>query len=340
MEFYTPIPRETADSLGMAIVLSSSTPLLLLDADLMVKAASGSFCRSFGLDPETVLGVELLALGKGEWNVRQLRSLLKATMAGDAAIDAYEFDLIREGREACRLVINAHRLEYGDVDAVRLIVAVSDITAACQVEQLKDELIREKHVLLQELQHRVANSLQIIASVLIQSARKVQSEEARLHLNNAHHRVMSIATLQRQLATTAHGELALRPYLNDLCSSIGASMIADPERLTLSATIDDSVTSPEVSVSLGLIVTELVINALKHAFPDRIKKGKIAVDYTSTGLAWSLGVSDDGVGMSANEGKSKPGLGTGIVDALSKQLGAKVTVSDAKPGTKVRVTHA
>ena len=65
MELFTPIPHESANSLGVAIVLSSSTPLLLLDAEMVVQAASGSFCSCFGLDSATVIGTRLLDLGKG-----------------------------------------------------------------------------------------------------------------------------------------------------------------------------------------------------------------------------------------------------------------------------------
>ena len=77
--------------------------------------------------------------------------------------------------------------------------------------QKNDALVREKQVLLQELNHRVANSLQIIASILMQRVNKTQSEEARTHLRDAHHRVMSVATLQRLLASSATGDVALRP---------------------------------------------------------------------------------------------------------------------------------
>lgn len=248
-------------------------------------------------------------------------------------------DLVRLGLPVRSLVLNAHRLEYLGSDDVCVALAVSDVTEVRLAEKLKDDVVREKQVLLQELQHRVANSLQIIASVLMQSARKVQSDEARNHLHDAHHRVMSIATLQRQLAATQAGEVALRSYFTDLCDSIGASMIYDHDLLTIKATVDDTVTSSEVSVSLGLIVTELVINALKHAFPDRSAAGTITVEYWSRPTGWRLAVEDNGIGMPGDEAAAKPGLGTGIVDALSKQLDATVTVSDTKPGTRVAIIH-
>lgn len=339
MEFFTPLQDKAANSLGMAIVLSSSTPLVLLDSNLIVEVASGSFCRTFSLDPDKVVGVALFDLGAGEWNVPQLRSLLAATLSGNADIDAYELDLAREGQETRRLCVNSHKLDDAGSVEVRLILGVSDITAIRRAERIKDDLVRDKHVLLQELQHRVANSLQIIASVLMQSARKVQSEEARTHLNDAHRRVMSIATLQKQLAASGQGEVVLRSYLTDLCNSIAASMIGDPARLSLTTTVDESVIDADVSVSLGLIVTELVINALKHAFPDSHQQGGITVDYRSEGSSWSLQVSDDGIGMSNDPAFSKPGLGTGIVDALSKQLGASVSITDRRPGTRISIAH-
>ena len=81
----------------MALVFSSQAPLLLLDDKLVVIAASDSFCRIFQIAPAAATGVVLSQLGAGEWNVPQLDSLLKATIAGDAAIKAYEMDLIRAG---------------------------------------------------------------------------------------------------------------------------------------------------------------------------------------------------------------------------------------------------
>jgi hypothetical protein len=90
------------------------------------------------------------------------------------------------------------------------------------------------------------------------------------------------------------------------------------------------VTDANVSVSLGLIVTELVINALKHAFPGH-RPGKIVVDYKSHGPNWTLSVSDNGIGMPSDTESSKPGLGTNIVEALAKRLEADVRIARADP---------
>jgi two-component sensor histidine kinase len=333
-----PIRPIIADSLAMALVASSDAPILLLDGALVIVAASASFSRAFQVDPATVAGASLFVLGKGEWDVPQLHSLLKATLSGAADVEACEMDLMRPGRGPRRLVITAHRLDYDDQTNVRLLLAVSDVTDARLAERLKDDLLREKAILFQELQHRVANSLQIIASVLMQTARRVSSTETRGYLYDAHSRVMSVAALQRQLAASSADEVELRTYFTELCESIGASMIQDHEKITLTVEADESLAIADVSVSLGLIVTELVINALKHAFPPGCG-GHISVAYATRGPDWTLSVSDDGVGMSTGAAPAKAGLGSSIVQALAKQVGATVHVGDAKPGTKVSIVH-
>ena len=333
-----PFLSEAADSLALAVITSSSSPVLLLDDMLTLIAASDTFCETFELDAADIARRPLAELGAGEWASPQLASLLKATAKGHADIASYEMDLDRDGQLGRCLVINARKLDYFDADNVRLLMSVADVTSARINDKLKDDLVREKTILLQELQHRVANSLQIIASVLMQGAKKVRSGQAKGHLRDARNRVMSIATMQRQLAASRLGNVVLRDYFTDLCSSIGASMISDHNQLSLTVSVDESVAHADDSVSLGLIVTELVINALKHAFP-RHRKGTIMVDYRADGTAWTLSVSDTGVGMSPDHATSKPGLGTGIVDALAKQLGASVTLASANPGTVVSIIH-
>lgn len=331
------LPPHVADKLALAILQSSNAPALLLDDVGMVVAASASFCSVFALAPEAVAGRSLSALAGGAWNVPQLQSLLAAARMPGGRIDAYEMELHGLGA-ARQLVINAQKLEYGDAEGVRVLLTIADVTAARISDRLKEDLLREKAVLLRELQHRVANSLQIIASVLLQSARRVQSDEARVHLRDAHQRVMSIATLQQQLATSRAGDVALRAYFTQLCASLGASMIHDHTRLSLEVRVDDSVVDADISVSLGLIVTELVINALKHAFPNA-RSGTIHVDYHALGPSWALSVTDDGVGTAESMAAAKPGLGTSIVEALARQLDASVETSDTAPGTMVSVQH-
>lgn len=324
--------------MALAVVGSSTAPLILLDGDFRVVAASASFFHAFQLARGETEGRTIFELRSGNWNVPQLRTLLKATAAGVAQIDAYEMDLMGDWTEPRRLVVNAHRLDYGNPEHVRILLSVTDVTDARLADKLKEDLLREKVVLLQEIQHRVANSLQIIASVILQSARRVQSEEARSHLKEAHSRIMSVATLQQQLAESRLGDVELLGYFTQLCESIGASMIRDPGHLSLEVDVDASAVPADASVSLGLAVTELVINALKHAFPSA-QPGRIVVGYHADGPNWTLSVTDNGVGMPKDAPSASPRLGTSIVAALASQLRARVQVADAHPGTAISLVH-
>uniref|UniRef100_UPI0031017352 sensor histidine kinase n=1 Tax=Neorhizobium sp. EC2-8 TaxID=3129230 RepID=UPI0031017352 len=310
----------------------------MLDGNLVILAGSKSFCGAFQIDPTAVNGNHMAGLGSGEWDIPQLDSLLRATANGFAEITNYELKLKRSDRPTRDLLVDAYKVENPDRSNIRILVSVADVTEARINEKLKDDLLREKAILLQELQHRVANSLQIIASVLMQSARRVQSEESRTHLYDAHNRVMSIATLQKQLASSVSDEVSLRPYLTDLCRSIGASMIQDRNLVSLEVQADETVVKPNISISIGLVVTELVINALKHAFPDQ-RHGRILVDYKADGSDWTLSVTDDGIGMADDEPKQKAGLGTNIVRALAAQLDAEIEVTNCTPGTRVSLSY-
>jgi len=110
-----------AESLTLALIASSDAPLVLLDGNLWVIAASTSFGSAFHIDVGTAPGVEVCNLGAGEWNLPPLRSLLNATAAGHAAIEAYEMDLNGPYRPLRRLVIKAEKLAYGDPGATRII---------------------------------------------------------------------------------------------------------------------------------------------------------------------------------------------------------------------------
>ena len=96
---------QSADSLALAMTTSSSTPLLLLDGDLSVIAASDTFCATFEIDVSQVVGRRFSELGAGEWNVPQIGALLGAIASGHVGMDAYEVDLAREGSGPFQVVI-------------------------------------------------------------------------------------------------------------------------------------------------------------------------------------------------------------------------------------------
>jgi PAS domain-containing protein len=166
-----PSPEDVALSLTLAVVTASPTPLLLLDGELTVIAASTSFCDVFGAPAAELAGRSLYDLDAGQWDSPQLRSLMAVTVDGDGTLDASDIDLKRPRWPVRHLVVQARRLVYLDLDQKRVLVAVSDVTDTRADAKLKDAALLESSIRLHEVRHRVANSLQIIASVLLQNAR-------------------------------------------------------------------------------------------------------------------------------------------------------------------------
>ena len=173
-------------------------------------------------------------------------------------------------------------------------------------------------------------------------ARVVQSEETQFHLKDAHRRVISVAAVQKQLhASGATGSVDIAPYLTRLCESLATSMIGDTRPILLKVVVEAGSASSREAESLGLIVTELVMNALKHAFHGDKTKGQITVTYSRAGTDWKLSIADNGAGKSDGVlAYEKSGLGTGIIKALSNQLDAQVETLSGPGGTTVSITHA
>jgi two-component sensor histidine kinase len=333
---------EDARALAQAIVDTVREPVLVFDKDLRVIAASRSFYSVFKVSPQDTQGRRLYELGDGQWDIPKLRLLLEKIIPEQGVMEDYEVEHEFPGIGHRTMRLNARQVFYEGGADTTILLGIEDVTGQRAAEREKEELLREKDVLLQEMQHRIANSLQIIASIILMKARAVQSEETRLHLQDAHSRVMSIAAVQEHLhASAAGGPVEVTPYLSKLCETLATSMIGDVRPISLKVCGDGGSATSRQAECLGLIVTELVVNALKHAFATDRSDGQIAVRYDAAGTNWKLSVTDNGVGRPDGVfAQAKTGLGTSIVKALAQQLGAQVeTLADPK-GTSVSITRA
>ena len=337
---FTVIPDTAA--LARAIVDTVRDPLLVLDNDLRIVAASRAFYQTFHLVDKDVHDRLIYEIDDGQWNIPELRTILEKIAKDHAAVDGYEVDrdFPRVGRRI--MLLNARKVFYKEGAHTTTLLAFEDITDRRAIEEKVQDLLREKDMLLQEMQHRVANSLQIIASILLMKARTVQSEETRLQLEDAHKRVLSVAAVQQHLDTAGRGgAIEVGNYLLRLCETLAQSMIGDSRPISLKVDADPGTVASHQAVSIGLIVTELVMNSLKHAFPKKKKDGAIVVSYKVADADWKLTISDNGAGtpdLSASQ--KKGGLGTSLVQSLAKQLGAQVDIVSDPHGRAVSITHA
>jgi two-component sensor histidine kinase len=340
---------EDARSLAQIVVETVREPLLVLDNTLTILVASNSFHKTFQISPKDTPGRPLFTLDKGGWDIPALHTLLERSLVDQTVVEGFlvEQEFPRIG--ARKFLLHARKVLGTDAGHALILLGFEDITDRRAIEHEKellqlrtDDLLVQKEVLLAEMQHRIVNSLQIIASILMLKARAVSSEETRQHLQDAHRRVMSVAAVQQHLHVSARADVIdVAPYLSKLCESLAESMIGESRPAKLTVTADEGYVASANAVSLGLIVTELVINALKYAFPDSGKEASVKVDYEVNGTDWKLSVSDNGIGRGADSAPpAKGGLGTSLVKALAQQLDAQVETVSGPGGMRVSITHA
>jgi chemotaxis protein methyltransferase CheR len=330
-----------ARALAQAIVDTVREPLLVLDSNLSVVAASRSFYVTFQLTRDAVEGFPVYRLGGGQWDIPELRTLLETILPERTVMEGYQVEHNFAATGHRIMLLNARTVFFESTADQMILLAMEDVTEWRAAERRTKDLLLQTEMLLQEMQHRVANSLQIIASILMLKAQRVVSEETRLHLRDAHQRVMSVAAVQHQLQASRHGDsIELGPYLHRLCETLAESMIADARPIKLKVNAEAGTALSADAVSIGLIVTELVINALKHAFVTETPGAEIVVAYDVNASGWRLSVSDNGTGKKAAIPGAKSGLGTSLIDALSHQLDARVTMESGTFGTRISVTHS
>ena len=333
---------EASNALAQAIVDTVREPLLVLNRELRVIVASRSFYGVFRVEPQHTQGRLLHELGNGQWDIPSLRIFLERVASEDGTIESYEVEHTFPDIGHRIMCLNGRKIaldaSYG---GGAILISIEDVTERRATQRERDELLRQKDMLLEEMQPRVSNSLQIIASILLMKARAVSSEETRAHLHDAHDRVLAVAAVQKQLHTSIGAEpIRLEIYLVQLCASLGGAMIPEEDNaVTITVQVSEARASSAVAVSLGLIITELVINALKHAFPAKKPGNAIRIAYDASDPDWTLTVADNGVGKTHLSLVDTGGLGTSIVNALATQLGAHVETDSSTVGTTVSIIH-
>ena len=185
---------QDAFALAHAIVDTVREPLVVLDDELRVVAASRSFYLTFKVNRSETQGKLLFELGNGAWDIPKLRLLLGKIIPERGEMEDYEVNHDFPDIGPRTMLLNARKVFYeAGSHANIILLGIEDVTGKRALEHEKDELLRQKDVLLDEIQHRVANSLQIIASIILLKAKSVDSEETKRHLQDAHSRVISVA---------------------------------------------------------------------------------------------------------------------------------------------------
>jgi len=223
-------------------------------------------------------------------------------------------------------------------------VRAVNLTLEERVERRTQELAlaRERaEVLLSEVNHRVANSLQLVAALVHMQSKTVTDELAKGALKETETRIQAISQIHKSLYTSSDvTSVALNDYLGVMLNNLGVAMRDDGYTARLTSVLDPVVLPTDESISLGVVATELVTNAFKYAYPAG-QSGDIRVTLRKLpeGRA-ELVVQDDGVGLGAAVRPGGTGLGSKIIAAMAAALKTNVEYINRTPGTAARLVFS
>jgi PAS domain S-box-containing protein len=220
---------------------------------------------------------------------------------------------------------------------------VSDITARKQASQEREGLIgqlegalAEKIVLLKEVHHRVKNNLAVIAGLLGMQADSLEDERARISLEESQQRVQSMALIHEYLYANEHlDRVNFGQYIEQLARELCVTYAVESDRIGIAVEAEEIEVSVHRAIPCGLILNELLSNALKYAFADG-RTGEIRVHFARVESGeLSLLCQDNGVGIPQNlDWQNAPSLGLKIVRILAKQIDGHLTLDRSAGGTR------
>jgi chemotaxis protein methyltransferase CheR len=311
--------------------------LLVLEPDLTVRFANRSFCDTFAVAREDTVGQKLYDLGDGQWDIPELRSLIETILPGGATIEGFEVDRIFPSLGRRVMMLNARQVRRPSNDADQILLAIEDVTERSRLEQERAAAHERIATWLQELGHRIRNSLQIIVSIVSLEARNHKSGQGKAALERVLHRIAALGRFYSAWgATSSAEEVDAATYLEALCRDLIASVHQEKGiSIALQTDIESEPLPVDRAIPLGLIVNELVTNAVKYAFPSETK-GTVAVTLKRTPGELRLTVSDDGRGIARR--RTDSGVGGRLVEAFAQQLGGHIERESGNKGTSVSVT--
>ena len=195
----------------------------------------------------------------------------------------------------------------------------------------------EKDILLREIHHRVKNNLQFVSSLLNLQSRHIEDENALTALKEGQNRVKSMALIHQNLYQEDNlTGIYVDEYLKKLTSNLFNSYNISPDRIMLEMDIHNVNLDVDTIIPLGLIINELISNALKHAFPDETD-GRILIELKEINNELILRVIDNGVGLnSEDESQLKQSFGYRLINAFKSQLDAELDIEGSN-GTVVEM---
>jgi PAS domain S-box-containing protein len=331
--------RQTEESLRRYefIANASNEFMTLINRQYVYEAANAAYCAAHGVPREDILGKSVAEVWGRDTFTDVIKGYLDHCFAGNNVHYERWFEFGSRGRRYIAVNYYPYRGESGDVS--HAVVVSHDLTERKQDEDAIHASLKEKETLLKEIHHRVKNNLQVISSLLNLQSNSIESKETRELVRESQNRVRSMALIHEKLYQSENlAQVQFAEYLRNLTRDLFRSYSAGGVGLKLQA--EDIPLDVDTAIPCGLIINELVSNALKYAFPGG-RTGDLHISFLKISRErCALTVTDNGVGLPASiDVKNPKTLGLQLVNMLVNQLhGTLDVVTDG--GTTFMVTFA
>lgn len=302
---------------------SSSEAILLTAPDGRVLAANPAACRMLGRTEE-----EIRAAGRAGL-VDASDPRLPGALKERDETGRFHGELTFIRGDGQRFPCGVASAVFRDKDGqVRTSMIIRDLTGQKKAEEAKERQLAEKEILLRELHHRIRNNITSVGALISMHLRRSPHPEAAAVLRDALRRINGIGVIYDiLLREKAYAGIPAPVYLERLAKAVLAQM-EGVVRIELVTRIEDTTLDSKCLFALGIIINELLTNAVKHAFPGR-ETGRIALTMRREGRRMVLTVEDDGVGLPEGfDPSASPGLGFTLVRMLTEQLDGSLVLEN------------
>jgi two-component sensor histidine kinase len=327
---------DAKDTEHLAVLEALNLPVSLITPQYTYQWVNSCYSAAQGKNPDELIGKTVRALW-GEAFDKAIKGNLDRCFEGAEVRDEAWINYPALGPRYCETVYSPYSPDGGH--AISAIVVTYDLTERKQAEEQVKTSLREKEVLLQEIHHRVKNNLQIVSSLLYLQSTRTEHPEAISALRESRDRVKSMALIHERLYQSPNlASIDAGEYVRSLVSDLRRSYMTEESSVQLTVKIDEIHLGISEAIPCGLIINELVSNALKHAFPDG-REGEITIQLQRAGANQiALTVSDSGVGLPEQvDFRKAPSLGLTLISSLVDQLDGAIELDRSK-GTAFTIT--
>ena len=327
---------ETMRSEGKFRHLLESAPdaMVLVDASGNISLVNSQTERQFGYSRDELVGQPVEMLIPDRFSASHSKHRTNYFQNPSVRPMGAALELFGKRKDGSEFPVEVSLSPLKSEDGILAMSAIRDVTQRKVAEQRLRESLEEKEVLIKEVHHRVKNNLQVISSILKIQARTVEDEHAREIFSDTEARVRSMALVHERLYRSDDlTKITFEEYLSGLVEDLIQSLGIDARKIAITVTSDPLMLDLDRAINIGLIVSELVSNACKYAFPEE-QRGTIAISLERQGEHdMQLTVTDSGVGFNDDQMSESTGsLGLKIVRGLARELDGTLTCSGEAGG--------